>query len=87
MSLDKWIKSDKEKSDQNRNKKKSHIEKKNKSDKSFKNSEPEKILLKKYRLNCSKKKCNYQKIVMKRELSEKDLICPRCEGKMKVNEI
>ena len=86
MSLDKWIKSDKEKSNKKSNKENSEAKKTKNSNNSLKKLEPEKRLLKKFHLNCSKKNCNYQKIVVKRELSEKDLICPRCEGKMKIKE-
>jgi len=86
LSLDKWIKSDKEKSNQKSGKQNSQPKKKKNSNKSLKKIEPEKRLLKKFYLNCSNKSCNYQKVVMKRELNEKDLFCPRCEGKMKVKE-
>ena len=50
---------------------------KKKSDKNSKN-------LTKYVLICSKLKCKYKKTIMKKELSEKDRICPRCKSEMKV---
>jgi len=86
LSLDKWIKSDKEKNSQKNGKKNSQTKNKKKLNKSREKLEPEEHLIKKFHLNCSKKSCNYQKIIMKRELNDKDLICPRCEGKMKIKE-
>ena len=44
----------------------------------------ESINLTKFVLICSKPKCKYKKIIMKKELSEKDRICPRCKNEMKV---
>lgn len=87
MSLDKWIKSKKEKDDKKLVNKNSQTNSIKPPVKSRNNLEIENTVLKKYRLNCLKKSCNYQKTVMKKNLSNKDLICPRCEGKMKINEI
>ena len=92
MSLDKWIKSDekKEAKKKTNEKKKKTVEKnagskatsekkgpKNKTVKSTTN----KII--KFNLKCSKKGCNYQKTIVKKELNEKDTICPRCKSIMK----
>ncbi|MFX0083123.1 MAG: hypothetical protein ACFE94_15355 [Candidatus Hodarchaeota archaeon] len=38
----------------------------------------------KYILVCPNAKCKYQKTIMKKQLSEKDRICPRCNKEMKV---
>jgi len=35
-------------------------------------------------LTCTNSKCKYTKKIIKKELSERDLICPRCKKKMKV---
>ncbi len=79
MGLDKWIKPEKsEKKEDERSTRKSKaqpIEKK---------GENESIKLRKFVLICSKPKCKYKKIIMKKELSEKDRICPRCKNDMKV---
>lgn len=44
----------------------------------------QKVKLTKFILKCSKSKCNYQRILMKRELSENDKTCPRCKSLMKI---
>ena len=79
MGLDKWIKPEKsEKKEDARSTRKSKtkpIEKK---------GEIESIKLTKFVLICSKPKCKYKKTIMKKELSEKDLICPRCKNEMKL---
>ncbi len=85
MSLDKWINSEKKKDDEKSIKKKDQLNDKKIIEKSAKNRESP--LLKKFSLNCVNKNCKYQRIVMKRALNEKDVICPRCEGKMKIHEI
>ncbi|MBD3197832.1 MAG: hypothetical protein GF317_22465 [Candidatus Lokiarchaeota archaeon] len=72
MGLDKWIKKDDDE-------KKESVSKKKKEDIS-----KEANKLKKFSLKCSKSKCNYQKTLMKRSLSQKDKICPRCKSEMKI---
>ncbi|MBD3212530.1 MAG: hypothetical protein GF311_07975 [Candidatus Lokiarchaeota archaeon] len=88
MSLDKWIKSDEKKEEKEEKPEKKRLEteviKKPKDEKSKKQEEPPK--LKKFVLICSNSKCNYQKTLMKRELSDRDKICPRCKKEMKVKE-
>jgi len=42
-----------------------------------------KSLLKFY-LVCPKAKCKYQKTIRKKELTDKDKICPRCKSIMKI---
>ncbi|MFX1273978.1 MAG: hypothetical protein ACFFBP_02255 [Promethearchaeota archaeon] len=87
MSLDKWIKTEKKNDDKRQNKKQAQVSNLTTIAKQDKNIEPTSKLLKKFILNCIKKSCNYQKTVKKRILSDKDMICPRCEGKMEVNEV
>ncbi len=92
MSLDKWIKSDEKKE----SKKKSEKKKKEpikeeaqpkttraKSKKKKKTIEPTSPKIIKHNLKCSKKGCNYQKTIVKKQLHEKDTICPRCKSVMK----
>jgi len=79
--LDKWIKSEKE------GKEKGDVqEREEKSSKADEQKSKQKtgLKLQKFILKCGKSKCNYQKILMKRELSESDKICPRCKSKMKI---
>lgn len=83
MGLDKWIKPEgsvkkSEKKDEARSTSKPKtqpIEKK---------GEKKTIKLTKFVLICSKPKCKYKKTIMKKELSEKDRICPRCKNEMKI---
>ena len=86
MSLDKWIKSDKEKEQE----KKQEIEKKQKKENilNVQNQieKEESVQLKKFRLKCSTSKCSYQKTLMKRQLADKDKKCPRCNSIMKIIE-
>ncbi len=42
------------------------------------------IKLTKYNLTCTNSKCKYQKIIMKKQLTEMDKICPRCKKEMKI---
>ena len=38
--------------------------------------------LTKYNLTCTNSKCKYQKTIMKKQLTERDKICPRCKKEM-----
>ena len=94
MSLDKWIKPEKKKPDKKNedNSKntpqKNSIKVKSTSKKKETQSLPETKTRKitKFVLICPKKTCGYQKTLMKKELSEKDKICPRCKGNMKIKQ-
>ena len=79
MGLDKWIKPEK-----SEKKKEARSTRKSKTQTIEKKSENEAIKLTKFVLICSKPKCKYKKTMMKKELSEKDRICPRCKNNMKV---
>lgn len=85
MGLDKWLKSE---NNRNRSKeKKEQSEKVRKSkEKQLKNEFDKDIStqLVKYTLVCQNSKCNYQKIIMKKLLSEDDKKCPRCKKEMKI---
>ena len=79
MGLDKWIKPEK-----SEKKEDARSTKKPKTQPIKKKSEIESTNLTKFVLICSKPKCKYKKTIMKKELSEKDRICPRCKNEMKV---
>ena len=84
MGLDKWIKPEgtvkkTEKKEEARSTKKPKTQPKKKK------SEIESINLTKFVLICSKPKCKYKKTILKKELSERDRICPRCKNEMNVN--
>ncbi len=85
MGLDKWIKNEqnvkREKKEEKQpiQGKKGKVEGEKKSD-----LEKSSITLVKYTLTCSNAKCKYQKIIMKKQLTENDKICPRCNKEMKI---
>jgi len=83
LGLDKWIKPEGtvKKSE---NKEEARSKKKTKTQPIEEKCEDESIKLTKFVLICSKPKCKYKKTIMKKELSEKDRICPRCRNEMKV---
>ncbi len=83
MGLDKWIKPE---GTVKKTEKKEEVNstKKPKTKPIKKKSEIESINLTKFVLICSKPKCKYKKTIVKKELSEKDRICPRCKNEMKV---
>ncbi|MFX1417383.1 MAG: hypothetical protein ACFE9N_00535 [Promethearchaeota archaeon] len=85
MGLDKWLK--KEDIEKKSKKKKEQVvqTKKEQSGKT-QNKDLEKPLinLTKYMLICTNAKCKFQKIIMKRQLSENDKNCPRCKKEMKI---
>ncbi len=80
MGLDKWIKPEKK----TEKKEEAGSRKKPKTQPIKKKSEIQSKNLTKFVLICSKLKCKYKKTIMKKELSEKDRICPRCRSEMKV---
>ncbi len=81
MSLERWLKPN-EKAKKTEVKKDKVVEKGSKAQ-SEKGS-TEKSAFNKYVLVCTKAKCKYQKIIMKKNISDKDKICPKCKSKMKV---
>ncbi|MBY9010025.1 MAG: hypothetical protein KGD74_09190 [Candidatus Lokiarchaeota archaeon] len=83
MGLDKWIKPEGTVK-KTEKKEEARSTKKPKTQPIKKKSEIESINLTKFVLICSKPKCKYKKTIMKKELSERDLICPRCKNEMKV---
>ena len=92
MSLEKWIKpqKDKDESKKESKDKKNEIQSKKPQSKISNNENDLKVnkvaktKFSKYLLICPKKSCGYQKTLMKRELNDKDKTCPRCKGIMKI---
>ena len=85
MGLDKWIKP-KDGAKKLKGKNESHGQaKKSKSENVLdKDVEKPPIKLTKYTLICPSAKCKYQKTIMKKQLTDIDKICPRCNKEMKV---
>lgn len=85
MGLDKWLKP--EEADKTPKSKKATPGKviKSSSKKNIKTDiEKPYSKLTKYKLTCTNSKCKYQKIIMKKQLTEMDKICPRCKKEMKI---
>ena len=83
MGLDKWIKPEGTVK-KTEKKEEARSTKKPKTQPIKKKSEKESTNLTKFVLICSKPKCKYKKTIVKKDLSEKDRICPRCKNEMKV---
>ncbi|MHA2181804.1 MAG: hypothetical protein ACXAAH_10305 [Promethearchaeota archaeon] len=85
MGLDKWIKPEEaKKKPKNKKPAPSKVKKIERKAKITKTPEKPTIKLTKYTLTCPNSKCKYQKIIMKKQLSEIDKICPRCKKEMKL---
>jgi hypothetical protein len=88
MGLDKWIKPEDSKK---KSSKKERVPVKTKESKSKtvskKELESPTSKLKKYMLMCPSAKCKYQKTLLKKELTEKDKICPRCNKQLKIKKV
>lgn len=82
MGLDKWIKPEETKT--KTIKEKDKVEPKKKSDSKPKEKDKEPTKLKKNVLICSNSKCKYKKTIVKKTLTDKDLICPKCKKEMKL---
>ena len=87
MGLDKWIKSDNIEKKTKKKKEPTEQVKKNKTkDVKEKLHEKQPIKLRKYTLVCPNARCKYQKIIMKKEITDDDKICPRCNKMMKTKQ-
>ena len=84
MGLDKWIKPEETKT--KTIKKKDEGDPKKKSDTKPKDKQIDKVVSKltKFDLTCPNAKCKYKKTIVKKALTEKDKICPRCKNEMKL---
>lgn len=87
MSLDKWLKPEKKpaKKKPEKKKKKEPPQKKAEIVESRVQEKPK--TLTKYMLTCPKRGCNYQKVKVKKSLTDRDKICPRCKGQMNVKQV
>lgn len=81
MGLDKWIAPEKEKK---KKKEESKINSQGLSNFRKKERVKETPILTKHTLICPKAKCKYQKVIVKRILTEKDKVCPKCKGLMRI---
>ena len=85
MGLDKWIKTEEEVKREKKDTKEPIQVKRSKSEGEKKpDLKKSSMKLIKYTLNCPNAKCKYQKIIMKKQLTDIDKICPRCKKEMKV---
>ncbi|MHA1913856.1 MAG: hypothetical protein ACW986_00500 [Promethearchaeota archaeon] len=88
MGLDKWIKPEEE-----GKKKKTDEKVTNQTETPEKipkvKEKPEKLTIKltKQTLTCSNAKCKYQRTILKKQLTERDRICPRCSTEMKIKKV
>lgn len=84
MGLDKWIKQEDTKT--KAIKKKDEEDQTKNSDSKPKEKQIDKELSKitKFNLTCSNAKCKYKKTIVKKNITEKDKICPRCKKEMKI---
>jgi hypothetical protein len=83
LGLERWLKTE-EKAKKTEVKKDKVVEKGSKTQ--SKKVSTEKLAVSKfnkYVLVCTRAKCKYQKTIMKKNLSDKDKICPKCKSKMK----
>ncbi|MFX1447497.1 MAG: hypothetical protein ACFFCG_05110 [Promethearchaeota archaeon] len=83
MGLDKWIKPEETKSKTIKKKEEGQPHKKSDSKPKDKEKDKELWKLTKFELTCSNAKCKYKKTIVKKKLTEKDKICPRCKKEMK----
>ena len=84
MSLDKWIKSKKKKEEIKKEPKPNASNDKTQIQTSI---EKPSLKLTKYNLLCPKKRCAFQKTIVKKQLTKKDKICPKCKNIMKFRKI
>ncbi|MBY9010819.1 MAG: hypothetical protein KGD70_00435 [Candidatus Lokiarchaeota archaeon] len=83
MGLDKWIKPEETKTKAIKKKDESNQKKKSESKPTDKQNDRELSKLTKFDLSCSNTKCKYKKTIVKKIITEKDKICPRCKSEMK----
>ena len=82
--LDKWIKPEETKIKPIKKKDDKDPRKTNDIKQKGKETEKELSKITKYVLSCSNVKCKYIKTIVKKTLTERDKICPRCKNDMKV---
>jgi len=84
VGLDKWLKSE-DIETKKKKKKEPPVQAKKIKGQQVQNKvlDKQSIDLKKYTLVCPNAKCKYQKTIMKKELTDDDKTCPRCNKRMK----
>jgi hypothetical protein len=82
LGLDKWISPE----DKAKKKKKQPPKLISETSSKYQKKKPSEVpkTLNKYTLICPKAKCKYQKVLVKRFLTDNDKICPKCKGQMKI---
>ncbi|NVM34697.1 MAG: hypothetical protein HWN81_03815 [Candidatus Lokiarchaeota archaeon] len=83
MGLDKWLKPEDESKKTKKKNESPNQTIKSKIKDTQKPLEKPSIQLTRYILICPNAKCKYQKRIMKKELTDDDITCPRCNKKMK----
>jgi len=84
LGLDKWIKTEETKNKAIKKKDDDDPRKTSVTKPKDKKNEKEISKITKHILSCSNAKCKYKKTIVKKTLTEKDNICPRCKNKMKI---
>jgi hypothetical protein len=85
VGLDKWLKTEeKVKKEKKKETALTEVKKSRRESEQKNTSKSLATQLVKYILVCPNSKCKYQKTIMKKQLTEKDSICPRCNKAMKV---
>jgi len=86
LSLEKWLKPEKKekKSKDTKETEEDQIDEYNRGVKTSQLDSSTQINVTKFKLECTKNTCKYQKIIIKKNLAEKDKTCPRCKSKMKI---
>jgi len=85
LGLDKWIKPEETKTKTIKKKDEEDLSKYGTSIPKEEQKDKESSKLTKFDLTCPNAKCKYKKTIMKKNLTEKDKICPRCKSEMKLN--
>jgi hypothetical protein len=84
MGLDKWLKPEDDTNNTKKKRQSPDQTNKSKSEKAQKKlHEKPSTQLTKYTMVCPNAKCKYQKIIMKKNLTDEDITCPRCNKEMK----
>jgi len=85
LGLDKWIKPEDKKNKKIKKKDEGYPSKDRTSKPKEEQKDKESSKLTKFDLTCPNAKCKYKKTIVKKTLTEKDKICPRCKSEMKLN--
>ena len=84
MGLDKWIKPEDIKNKKIKKRDEGDQSKDSTSKPKEERKDNESLKLTRFDLTCLRAKCKYKKTIVKKKLTEKDKICPRCKSEMKL---